>query len=305
MALDMRRDFIKVRESRTDAPDAPEYDLVDATTSSHAPHFLLCLVTPNLAARWLEKNTNNRPLRQSLVHKYARDMQAGHWCLTGEPIKFAADGTLLDGQHRLAALVAANRSVRLTICLGLASDCQISLDTGMPRSMADVLTMAGEHDGSNLASVLRLLYLYDHSQDFRLLVDPKATPSRQELSAYLAAHPAIRAFGSRDPRMKGLLPPALKGALAYLFAQKDPVLNDHFWNGLGTGANLDPTSPLYHLRERLRKNHDNRKKKMVTREMTALVIKAWNAYRQGRPITANGLRWSIAGTNAEPFPRIL
>ncbi|MDO0930218.1 hypothetical protein QQY66_00225 [Streptomyces sp. DG2A-72] len=55
-------------------------------------------VSPALARHWLtEHNTHNRSLRPRVVAAYARDMHAGRWMDNGETIKFAADGTLLDG----------------------------------------------------------------------------------------------------------------------------------------------------------------------------------------------------------------
>lgn len=58
------------------------------------------LVTPELAAEWLNHNTRNREKRPKRIAAYARDMAAGRWRRSGEAIKFAPDGTLLDGQNR-------------------------------------------------------------------------------------------------------------------------------------------------------------------------------------------------------------
>ena len=60
-------------------------------------------ITPELAHEWLGFNTHNRNIRQRIVTAYAADMTGGDWQWNGESIKFAEDGTLLDGQHRLAA----------------------------------------------------------------------------------------------------------------------------------------------------------------------------------------------------------
>jgi hypothetical protein len=49
-------------------------------------------VSPDLAAKWLEHNTRNRKLRQSVVNKYAADMREGRWLLTGDAIAFDKNG---------------------------------------------------------------------------------------------------------------------------------------------------------------------------------------------------------------------
>ena len=63
------------------------------------------MVTPELAAEWLTHNTHNRGLKPIAIKRFAEDMTTGDWQWNGESIRFAADGTLLDGQNRLHAIV--------------------------------------------------------------------------------------------------------------------------------------------------------------------------------------------------------
>lgn len=72
-------------------------------TPLHKPEVAWVPIDPATAERWLKANKRNRKLRRGPVLAYARDMAAGNWRLTGEAIKFAPDGTLLDGQHLLGA----------------------------------------------------------------------------------------------------------------------------------------------------------------------------------------------------------
>lgn len=58
-------------------------------------------VTPEMAAKWLEGNVLNRPLKQAHVDRLAREMAAGRWRLTHQGIAFDVSGCLIDGQHRL------------------------------------------------------------------------------------------------------------------------------------------------------------------------------------------------------------
>lgn len=69
-------------------------------------------VTPRIAEAWLKKNTKNRSIRKHLLERYASDMRSGLWKLTGEPIIFNCDGTLIDGQHRLQSVVLAEKPAR-------------------------------------------------------------------------------------------------------------------------------------------------------------------------------------------------
>lgn len=63
------------------------------------------IITPETAKSWLLKNVHNRPLRDGLVTTYATDMANEQWQSNGESIKFSSEGELLDGQHRLAAVI--------------------------------------------------------------------------------------------------------------------------------------------------------------------------------------------------------
>jgi hypothetical protein len=51
-----------------------------------------------MAQTWLEKNVpHNRGVRPSVVAAYARDMLAGKWYISGDPIRFDVKGNLIDG----------------------------------------------------------------------------------------------------------------------------------------------------------------------------------------------------------------
>ena len=78
------------------------------------------LITPQIAEEMLKKNPMNRRVKDFVISEYSRVMKAGLWKEnTGEAIKFASDGTLLDGQHRLTALIKANVSLYFLIITGM------------------------------------------------------------------------------------------------------------------------------------------------------------------------------------------
>ena len=76
-------------------------------------------ITPNMATILLEKNCANRPISKRTVEAYARDMLNGHWKEgTGAAISVSTDGELLDGQHRLNAIIQSKLTVKMWVCLG-------------------------------------------------------------------------------------------------------------------------------------------------------------------------------------------
>lgn len=92
-------------------------------------------ITPAIAAEMLEKNTNNyRRITSYKVEEYARKMRLGYWQENGEPIQFGKDGQLLNGQHRLAAIIKSGTTQRMLVVFDVDADV---FDSGKNRSLRE------------------------------------------------------------------------------------------------------------------------------------------------------------------------
>lgn len=102
------------------------------------------LVTPDLAALWLEYRMPNRRLIESVVDKYANDMLSGSWHENHfQGIAFTREGKLLDGQHRLAAIVKSGCSILMKVTINIPDSYQATCDQGKPRGQeAGLLIMS-------------------------------------------------------------------------------------------------------------------------------------------------------------------
>ena len=119
-------------------------------------------VTPEMARQWLANNHGNRNFSYENITKYAADMKSGAWKINGEGIRFRADGTLVDGQHRLKAILAANVPVWMSVTTGIPTEEATLYDRGRPRSTTNTLVMMGldpQVVGSKGVAVAKL-YLY-------------------------------------------------------------------------------------------------------------------------------------------------
>lgn len=103
-------------------------------------------VTPELAQRWLKNNFRNRPVSDDVVDCYARDAVNGQWVTTHQGVAFNDRDELIDGQHRLMAIVKAGASCVLMVSFGWPSQIagkemttMDAVDRGRPRSVADQL----------------------------------------------------------------------------------------------------------------------------------------------------------------------
>ena len=115
------------------------------------------LVTPEQAAKWLEGNTHNRPLRQGTVDRYTRDMRDGKWRLTHQGIAFDDNNTLVDGQHRLWAVLNSEKPIEFIVTRGLDMAAQEFIDGGEKRTTSDVLALRGEKTSPLVSGVVTIL----------------------------------------------------------------------------------------------------------------------------------------------------
>lgn len=114
-------------------------------------------ITPETAAKWLGQNIGNRNLRRQKVLQYARDMREGNWQLSGQAIQFDWNGRLIDGQHRLEAVIESGATIQALVVKGLDPKSREVIDTGAKRSASDALKFAGHtSDPTLLAAVARL-----------------------------------------------------------------------------------------------------------------------------------------------------
>jgi hypothetical protein len=160
----------------------------NAAGNNGAAHAELISVSPALAARWLERNESNRTVREGRVNALAEAMRRGEFVVTGDTIKFAPDGRLLDGQHRLWAVLESGVTVQMLVAYNIAPEAQVVMDTGAARKFADTLKWKGEKnytcDGerpSDLVPILR------QRQDFYRKAPPVRDPG--EMLQFLEQRP--------------------------------------------------------------------------------------------------------------------
>lgn len=103
------------------------------------------LVTPPMAESYLKANTRNRRMIDDLAKRYAMDLKQGQWSITHQGVAFSVSGALVDGQHRLAAIIIAGVPSWLLVTRGLSEDSIEVLDRGAARNLVHVMQIMG-HD---------------------------------------------------------------------------------------------------------------------------------------------------------------
>lgn len=141
-------------------------------------------VNPELAITWLEQNKRNRDLRDSTVQKYAADMKSGRWKVVGDAIQFDTSGSIINGQHRLWAVVESGQTVKLLVMFNCDPEAINVMDDHLKRSLKDVakIRKPGAVIGSTHTAIANMLI---QTSIAATLVDRRAALSRVSRQAQL------------------------------------------------------------------------------------------------------------------------
>lgn len=97
-------------------------------------------ITPKMAEIMLLRNHKNRDPRKGHVSFLAGQMLNGKFLLTHQGIAFDAGGVLIDGQHRLMAIVESGVTVTMVVSWGCSDLSRLYTDDHAKRSGSDAVS---------------------------------------------------------------------------------------------------------------------------------------------------------------------
>ena len=228
----------------------------------------------------LKINTSNRKPKDKVVKRYCDDMLKGNWrSNTGELIKVSKTNNLLDGQHRLLAIVKADVEVEMCIAYDLEDDIFDVLDTGSVRNSNDVFSIAKTSYTTSIPSIIQMAETFlqggRHNREHKRMTNRELLEKFKENEDYYIevaqnTHILYNKFAK-------VLSPALIGGLIIYFNSKSSADCELFFNELCTGQNVT-NNTIYLLRNKLIEDKTS-VKKMGREYINALIIKCWNTYR--------------------------
>ena len=248
-------------------------------------------------------NTDNRPMSKSNLETLKREFSKGHYKFNGDAIRISRHGRLLDGQHRLQAVISTGITIKALVIYGLPDDVFPTIDQNKVRTFGDILGMEKIKNYGIAAGIVPLLMAYNSGN----VPASKHRISKQELLDYFNEHPSIveaaHYVASQSGILKKWLTPSYLGFLYVIFKEKDPNLCEYFLNRVASGENLDPKSPEWKLREKLMQVSACSGIRDDIKQLSAYVIKAWNAVREKKEIKI--FRYNYSGPSAEGFPKAI
>jgi hypothetical protein len=280
-------------------------------------------ITPKKAAEFLAKLfKGQRHVTRTHVMSLAEKMREGTFIDTSQDVAFDWFDRLIDGQHRLLAVIESGVTVEMTVTWGLDPIVYIHRDEdAKSRSMGTYLSKYFSHP-DRAVGAYRILLDYDHLEN-----RPAPTKDREPRRGHLA-------FGRRSvgtwkanrekvlgwcvehqealrhvldlvwgAEAKSVLPPPGIAAGFYLWVYLQmPKEADTFFKGLVDGSRLDPEDPIFQTRRTLLRLKTKGLRKMGTSvpyyEWGALLLKGWNLFLDGARTSR------VAFTANEAWPRL-
>jgi hypothetical protein len=239
-------------------------------------------VTPELAKRWLNNNFRNRSVREDVARAYARDMVNGRWVYTHQGIAFNDRDELIDGQHRLHAVILSGlESVRMMVTFGLPSKIDghemttmDAVDRGACRSVADQLKIQhGLKNGSVIAMICNSIApICSQERTRRLSVG-------QTLEIYRAFESEIKWVMAHRSRETGLRQAGVTAGFAFAIATEPgheigstPI--QLMLDGLVSGNGIGQSSAIAKLRAFLTSPEARLLTRGTDRALSELVLQA-------------------------------
>ncbi len=259
-------------------------------------------ITPEMARKFLEMNTSNRSAKAKSIKFLADQMTQGKWKFTGDSIKISSTGRLLDGQHRLMALINANKTFDFVVINDLPDDVFDVIDTGKSRSSGDILSANSFVNSTNLAATIKFILNFKNGSFADAASRPKSSvTTNQDVLKFAKKHKDVEEIvshcNSNVYRKFRYAPVSMISGLYCIFSERSVEDAEEFFDKYSTGVELQATSPIYVLREKLLRE-STLKRKAPKRDMIAWFIMAWNAYRQDSPLK----QITFNGQNAMPKP---
>ena len=243
-------------------------------------------VTPEVAEQWLTANKDNRSQRPKAIAAYGRDMLTGEWLFTGESIKFDWNDRLIDGQHRLEAIVSTGATIQTLVVRNLDPKVQYVLDTAAKRTAGDALRFAGVSvQPKDIASIARVAITFEAGRLRNALDSAKVDVTHSEVLAWHHANPDVETavvFTSRVWKKVGGTIAGLGFAVLTLMRIDAGDTIEFFESSaeFRTNGTGDPRKAMLDAFGKIR----SERRTPTPAEQLAIVFRAWNSWREQKDL---------------------
>lgn len=269
---------------------------VDIEDGLEVPEWGLAIrtITPEIAREMLTVKVVNRPISRLWVSRYANDMEDKRWKLTPESVILDSNGGVLDGQHRLQAVVDTGISRPFMVVSGVNPELIDVLGIGRMRSASDIIGMMNIDRA--VAPAASVLFRYLDIPDRLSWRGDNVRPVPATVITELALeHPGLANCVSLGRSIANQLSAsrATITVAVYLTSLEVPIAHQQEWlDRVQHGDGLDSNSPILVFRNTMRSPRAANVKHSSSRQRfeLALYLKAWQMWRDGKTVSARRMR---------------
>jgi hypothetical protein len=253
-------------------------------------------VSPALATAWLDENRrHNRNISPTNVSKIAEEMATeGRWMPNPQQgIAFDSDDALIDGQHRLLAVVKTGKIIRMAVWRGLPPEFFDLIDRGVARNFRQIIQIAGYRNSAPVVETIRLVCNLENG--FHRTYTPLNTSRIQSTMDTYASDLEIvysRCKGANKTFKTSNENFLLAMFLGYL---QDSDVTLDFIDQYKTGYGLKPGDPAHTLREHVFARH-NSLNEVRPRQLFVRAAHSLNQRLEDKPLKL--MNPSLAATGA-------
>lgn len=260
-------------------------EILGSAQKLRTPHGSIQVIpklNPALATTLLELLApSQRSVRQPAVDEYARAMKEGRWRWNGDSIRLDDTRHVIDGQHRLLAIVQSGvtlEHVPLVITEKVNKNAIRSIDQGRSRNLADLRSSLGlgRHEATAVSAMMA------EKSDWVSLRGRYSNDERNEAYQQFTLLPEVMKLKERCTIKRGLWGAGpVSGAIRCMKKNKRIAFNFFVAVFDGTamidGERCEPAHKLYTylLNKPLGRNSSMK----YMREDAYKAIRAYNAYR--------------------------
>ena len=252
------------------------------------PTFEVVTMTPQWASQLLgQTKQRNRKFKRRHLERLTNTIQNGNWYITAQGIALDQDNNILDGQHRLAAVVRAEKPIQIMLGRNLDPGIFNVVDTGSTRTAGDALDILGSSKGKTVAAALKNYQLY--YQFPKVKWSGNHTPAHTEVTKLYDLHKDYveNMIEEISRRRKSFRCFSESVALTFSLLARDkhwaetPILN--FMDAICFGANLEPEDVCLSFRNQLGSGYFKRRGTCPAQYLLNSFIKCFNNHIQKTP----------------------
>lgn len=252
-------------------------------------------ITPSIAKELMTLNKCNRPLNKKTVSWYANQMRKGQWTISGQTISISDKNVILDGQHRLAAIIESGISINFLIAYNVPQESFVNYDNMKSRGMSDVFAVDGILNYNCIAAIISkynsLILGHDSSMGFGMTNSSRGAGVDKSIAKFTNKE-SVNLYYENDRLLQEIHQVSYRcytkirlftssqiGSIMFYLIKDKHYGEEYvfsFFKQLFFNEDITNIS-IYNLREKLIKDSVGHYR-MIGKVKFAYLIKCWNAY---------------------------